>query len=977
MVDAIIGRNQTEEALRDANQFNVEIVSQAGEGIIVYDRNLRYVAWNQFMESITGTPAADVLGRNALDLFPHLHEQGIDQLLKRALNGETVTSPDIRFYSTSTDQIGWVVGTYAPHRNARGEITGVIATFQDITERKRMEKALRDSENKFATIIEFLPDATFVIDLEGKVVAWNRAMEEMTGVSKDDMIGQGDHAYTVPFYGERRQQLLDLLDKDDKEIASKYQYVQRKGDTLYAEAFAPALHGGKGAYVWATGGPIFDVHGNHAGAIESIRDITERKRSEEELIWNAALLEAQVESSLDGILVVDGQGKRVITNQRLIALWNVPQSIIDQENDEALLEYVAGRVKNPDQFLEKVTYLYRHQYETSRDEIEFKDGLVMDRYSSPVIGRDGKYYGRIWTFRDITERKKAEVDLRKSREKYQNIFENFIMGIYQSIPSGRYLSVNPAFAQLFGYDSPEELMASVTDIGHQLYVNLLDRDRAIKTLLEQGFLEGCELEARRKDGTKFWVSMNTRIAQNENGTHFDGTVEDITERKQAEEALRESEQRLTNIIDFLPDATFAVNREGKVIAWNRAIEEMTGIAKDEILDRGSYAYAVPFYGEPRPLLIDLVIQDQKEIESKYTNILRKGDQLIAEASTPRLNKGKGAYLWGIASPLYDSSSSVVGAIESIRDITERKQVEEALRESRDFLDKIINSIGDPIFVIDRQHRHILVNDALCALANRTREEFIGKTSYDFFPMEQVKVFLQKDEVVFETGEENVNEETITDSQGVTHTVVTKKTLYTDTSGNKSIVGIIRDITDRKKAEEELRQNRDHLEERVRERTAEMERFVYTVSHDLRSPLVTVSGFVGLLKGDLESGDSQRAFSDLVTISEAITKMDCLLVDTLELSRIGRVANPPVDVSFDKIVQEAIRQTEERIKSLDVAVYVAGDMPKVRVDVLRIAEVLINLIENSVKYMGDQERPEIDIGSRKYGEETVFLSRITA
>ncbi len=129
---------------------------------------------------------------------------------------------------------------------------------------------------------------------------------------------------------------------------------------------------------------------------------------------------------------------------------------------------------------------------------------------------------------------------------------------------------------------------------------------------------------------------------------------------------------------------------------------------------------------------------------------------------------------------------------TVENITERKQMEKALRESRDYLDKIINSIGDPIFVIDRHHRHILVNDAMCALANRTREEFIGKTPYDFFPREQVEGFLQKDEVVFETGEENVNEETITDSQGVTRTVVTKKTLYTDASGNKSIVGIIRD-----------------------------------------------------------------------------------------------------------------------------------------------------------------------------------------
>ena len=283
MVDDIVGRNQTEEALQDANQFNIEIVSQAGEGIIVYDRDLRYVAWNRFMERMTGVLAEDVLGRNAFELFPHLLEQGVDKLLTRALNGETVTSPDIQFYSNFTNQKGWVVGTYAPHRNARGEIVGVIATLQDITERRRSEETLRDSENRFATIIDFLPDATFVIDLDGKVVAWNRAMEEMTGVSKDDMIGQCDHAYTVPFYGERRQQLLDLLDINDEEIASKYQYVQRKGDTLYAETFASALYGGKGAYVWAMGRPIFDVYGNRTGAIESIRDITERKRAEESL----------------------------------------------------------------------------------------------------------------------------------------------------------------------------------------------------------------------------------------------------------------------------------------------------------------------------------------------------------------------------------------------------------------------------------------------------------------------------------------------------------------------------------------------------------------------------------------------------------------------------------------------------------------------------------------------------------------------
>jgi len=155
--------------------------------------------------------------------------------------------------------------------------------YQDITERKRAEEALEKSERKLTDIIEFLPDATFVIDLEGKVIAWNRAMEEMTGISKKDMIGQGDYAYTVPFYGVRRRQLLDLIDISDRDLESKYEYVQRKGNTLYAEAFTPALYGGKGAYVFATATPLLDAQGIRVGAIESIRNITERKKAEEEL----------------------------------------------------------------------------------------------------------------------------------------------------------------------------------------------------------------------------------------------------------------------------------------------------------------------------------------------------------------------------------------------------------------------------------------------------------------------------------------------------------------------------------------------------------------------------------------------------------------------------------------------------------------------------------------------------------------------
>jgi PAS domain S-box-containing protein len=150
--------------------------------------------------------------------------------------------------------------------------------------RKYAEDALHELQKRTAEIIEFFPDATFAIDREGKVIAWNRAMEEMTGIHKHAMIGKGDHEYTLPFYGERRQQLLDLIDLDDETIKTKYLYVKRNGTPLYAEVFAPALNGGKGAYLWATGSPIFDIQGNRIGAIESIRDVTERKKDEEKFL---------------------------------------------------------------------------------------------------------------------------------------------------------------------------------------------------------------------------------------------------------------------------------------------------------------------------------------------------------------------------------------------------------------------------------------------------------------------------------------------------------------------------------------------------------------------------------------------------------------------------------------------------------------------------------------------------------------------
>jgi len=159
----------------------------------------------------------------------------------------------------------------------------VLATVRDISARKKAEDALKAAHQQLLDIIEFLPDATFVIDREKRIVAWNRALEEMTGVSKDQVIGKGDFAYGEPLYGRRQAVLIDLVEGFPSEDDLGYDYVKKQSNTLFAERFLPALYGGRGAHVWVKASPLYDRTGHFVGAVESIRDITERKEAEDRL----------------------------------------------------------------------------------------------------------------------------------------------------------------------------------------------------------------------------------------------------------------------------------------------------------------------------------------------------------------------------------------------------------------------------------------------------------------------------------------------------------------------------------------------------------------------------------------------------------------------------------------------------------------------------------------------------------------------
>lgn len=219
-----------------------------------------------------------------------------------------------------------------------------------------------------------------------------------------------------------------------------------------------------------------------------------------------------------------------------------------------------------------------------------------------------------------------------------------------------------------------------------------------------------------------------------------------------------------------------------------------------------------FYPSKRPVLAELLVDRMAEKVPDWYSGKFARSQFVDEAFEaidffPHTGR-PGVWLYFTAATILDENGQIIGAVETLEDITGLKEKEVAVTESKNFLDKIINTIGDPIFVKDQDHRWVLMNDAMCRFMGYPREMLIGKSDYDFFPQKEADIFWQKDEIVFSGTNENLNEERITDADGRTHTIVTKKTLYADAAGHPFIVRVIRDITDRKLSEQELRESEE-------------------------------------------------------------------------------------------------------------------------------------------------------------------------
>ncbi|MEI6305977.1 MAG: PAS domain S-box protein, partial [Deltaproteobacteria bacterium] len=204
----------------------------------------------------------------------------------------------------------------------------------------------------------------------------------------------------------------------------------------------------------------------------------------------------------------------------------------------------------------------------------------------------------------------------------------------------------------------------------------------------------------------------------------------LAEMGQRELLLLENRKRLADIIDFLPDATLAIDREKRIIIWNHAIEKMTGIPASEMLGKGDYAYTVPFYGEARPQLMDLIFEYNEQLTNRYVNIIREGNSFSAEVFCNALFNNKGAWLFVKAAPLLDQSGTIIGVIEIIRDITDQKRSDEELRNSEEQLSSILKTAMDGFLMTDMEGRFLQTNDTYCQMIGYSKEELLHMSILD-------------------------------------------------------------------------------------------------------------------------------------------------------------------------------------------------------------------------------------------------------
>ena len=580
----ITDRKRSEAVLREREAKIESVLSAAPVGIGV-SVNRVMTEFNQRFCEITGYSRDELLDSNTEMLYPSRDEyERVGQAIYPKIEQEGKGAVETKFRRKDGKLIDVLISSVLldPKDSSRG----TTFTILDISAQKQAESARQEAVGRVNEIIEFLPDATFVIDLEGTVIAWNRAIEEMTGVRKEDMIGKGNYEYALPFYNRRRPIAIDLILSPDL-TDSAYDAVQKNRDRMYAEAYAPGTYQGRGAYLSASVSILHDAAGNTIGAIESIRDITERKRAEEEKRRNEARLR-----SIITVLQHRSEGTKSFLDFALEEAITLTGSRIgyiffyDETRKEFTLNSWSRDVAEACAITQTQTIRQLDGTGFWGEAVRQRRPIIVNDFAAPHPLKKGYPQGHAPLFRYMTlpvfrgerivavvglanketdydntdvlqalllmesvwqvvERERAEEALRESEERFRHAFEGANMGVCVIGLDGKLLRVNPQLSRMFGYLPDEMEGKAVNDFTHpeDLHISPAFFESSISGKIGHNTFEKQYIHHQ---GHTLWGEVSISLVRDPRGNplYFVSHILDITDRKKAEQERRGLEERL-------------------------------------------------------------------------------------------------------------------------------------------------------------------------------------------------------------------------------------------------------------------------------------------------------------------------------------------------------------------------------------------------------------------------------------------------
>jgi two-component system, cell cycle sensor histidine kinase and response regulator CckA len=522
---------------------------------------------------------------------------------------------------------------------------------------------------------------------------------------------------------------------------------------------------------------------------------------------------------------------------------------------------------------------------------------------------------------DITARQKETEALRESEEKYRILVENSLQGV-AILQDSHFVFCNNAYSEMTGYSIDEVLSFSKEEIGTPVH----PEDRAIVAKRYRARSAGkpaiprYEHRGIKKDGTMFWVEVYASHIVYKGKPAIQLVFLDITERKQAEKALRESEERFQLIANTIDEIFWIADADGNTTYISPSHERIWGTPVNAFYDSSK-----PFFDQVHP--------DDRDRVAAIASQMKMGKPFEYEH---RIIRPDGAirHLWSRCYPVPDSSGRIKCYVGVKQDITARSNAEEALKESREYLHQIINSLGDPLFVKDHQHRFVLVNDSLCELSGKRREELLGVAMYSVLPPELASSLWNQEQDIFETGRQCVMEENVPDGKGIIHTVLTKKTLLTDKKGTRQIVGVLRDITEYKNLQAQFMQS---------QKMEAVGLLAGGVAHDFNNLLTVIKGYTEMLLVELDPKDARK--EEVQQIAAAAEQAASLTSQLLAFSR-KQILKPTV-MNLNTILDEMGKMIRRLIgEDIELATIAQPGLRKIHADPTQIQQILLNIVVNA-------------------------------